>query len=278
MIVQPDILRHGKYRTLRAALGGPVALEVLLALWSHVQTSSSRNPDLILDDAEELALICGYRGNARRLKEALMYVPTGYTNGFIVKSEVEGMLRVYAWSEINKELLTRRENGKRGGRPTHNRTETGRLSGRLSGAEPTGHPSRVEESRVDINPPTPQGGSEGDEAHRILVESPNLRGVSWEEDRRIRNDRSDIADWIPVAKWAADKAHDMSTIDHPVAWLRRRYGEWGRGSGTGSVNPGVPERSEASKNRVRKIEDIPDVLPPSILKRRVKEQSAGEGT
>jgi hypothetical protein len=81
-----------------------------------------------------------------------------------------------------------------------------------------------------------------------------------------------------VAKWAADKAHDMSTIDHPVAWLRRRYGEWGRGSGTGSVNPGVSERSEASKNRVRKIEDIPDVLPPSILKRRVKEQSAGEGT
>jgi len=269
VIVQPDILKHGKYRTLRASIGGPVALEVLLALWGHVQTSSSRKPDLILDDAEEIALICGYRGNAKRLKDALMYVPPGYTNGFLVQSEVPGMLQVYAWAEMNKELLTRRENGKRGGRPTHNRTETGRLSDRLSGAEPTGHPSRVEESRVDINPPTPQGESEGDEAHRILVESPNLRGVSWEEDRRIRCDRSDIRDWIPVARWAADKAHDMAAIDHPVAWLRRRYGDWGRQTGRGGAQEGVvPDMTEARNNRVRKIEDIPDVLPPSILKRR----------
>jgi hypothetical protein len=259
VIVQPDILKHGKYRTLRASLGGPVALEVLLALWSHVQTSSSRNPDLILDDAEEIALICGYRGNAKRLKDALMYVPTGYTHGFLVQSEVVGMVRVYAWTDINRELIKRRENGKLGGRPRGNRSETYRITGDITGAEPTGHPSRVEESRVDI-PPTPQGVGEGDEAHRILTGSGNLRGVTWEQDLRLRQCRADIRDWVTVAREVAAIAEDYTNgIDQPVVWLRKVFGNWGRNE---KLKNGAPEAgSDARKNVFRGYSDADEPKP-----------------
>jgi hypothetical protein len=220
---------------LREAIG-PCAAEVLIALWSHCQNASGENYDLVLDDANELAYICGVsKSRATRLKEALMAVPMGCNAGFLKKSEVAGMLRVHKWNEHNASLIQRRTAGKRGGRPPktgENRSETGQkpdgyapVNRTETGVKPDRN--RLEESRVDINPPTPLDTHRGDEAHGILERSVNLRGLSWERDLRIRQNRADITDWLQVYRVLADLADDYAGgLDQPAVWLRKMVVTW----------------------------------------------------
>jgi len=123
MIVKPTIIDNAKYRALRSALG-PTAMEVLIALWGHVENASGSNPDNILDDAEEIAHICRYRGNAKRLKDALLFKPDGCDSGVLCKTKTAGILNVHGWMDQNAAMVQRRNAGKKGGRPC-NRTETG---------------------------------------------------------------------------------------------------------------------------------------------------------
>lgn len=274
MIVKRDILDHDKYRALRFALGGPIALECLIALWRHAEMASGTHPDLILDDAEEVAFICRYRGNATRLKEALLSAPPGRENGFLVKSEVPGMLRIYGWAEQNQVLLSRRNNGKLGGRPRIKQAVTGRLSDGLGVGEPIGPEIRLDEIRVDSPLPPERGG--GDEAHRILISAVNLRGVTWEQDLTARKERSDVKDWIPVCKAAAEQSVLATVLNHPGFWVRKFYIGWGREQG--SFKHGVPEVVDsAKKNKFRGYSDEPEVKPKGWVSAAGKLNAAGRG-
>lgn len=102
----------------------------------------------------------------------------------------------------------------------------------------------------------------GDEAHVILVASPNLRGVTWERDLHIRQSRSDISDWVPVYRKLVERAEDyVNGLDEPVLWLRKQVEGWGYEKGrqhapTPSTVESAPKAWEP---------DAREVLPPGFV-------------
>lgn len=70
----------------------------------------------------------------------------------------------------------------------------------------------------------------GDEAHRILKACEALRGITWEQDRTVR--QSFMAtprplDWSAVARYAVSEAALLGEpIKHPAMWWRRRVEQY----------------------------------------------------
>lgn len=274
MIIKPGILDDTKYQMLRSALGGPVALEVLVSLWGRVEVASGDHADLILDDAETIACICKYKGSPRKLKEALMAVPFGHEAGFLEKSEVSGMLKVHGWAEKNAGLMQRRLVGKLGGRPPKpekNRNKTDRLSPGITGEEP--ERNRVELSRVDIKSPLPPLPNSGDEAHGILEQSEPFGEVTWEQDLTIRKCRSDVSDWSEVYRKALEIVGLKSTWPRdPALWLRRFVINWGMRKEDGAAEK--PETQTVAWTGPSDLEVLPPGFKPASKKKTENDGSS----
>jgi hypothetical protein len=77
-------------------------------------------------------------------------------------------------------------------------------------------------------PVVPQGeGSneeetEGDEAYRILVSVPELRGLTWLQDRTARQFAPGL-DWVKAAERIVKDAMLMTRIENPGAFVKAKY-------------------------------------------------------
>lgn len=128
MIVETDFLDHWKTQLLRDRLGGDIAVIAVLRLWTHCQLRKTHRFTLSPD---ALKAVCRWPGPAHVLLDALLEA------GFLDRGDAEGSYVVHDWDKTNVYLVQAWENGAKGGRPkasttsgkpTANRTETGRLS------------------------------------------------------------------------------------------------------------------------------------------------------
>jgi len=175
MLVDPAFFTHWKTQMVADAIGGDFALEracfAIQRLWGHCQTRKAWTFQI---PTKGLALLCGFSGDAQVLEDALIEA------GWITRDGEA--ITVVGWEEHNKALVTRWENGRKGGRskePAKNREGT-ELEPGGTGNEPamnrqrTGKQAigqdrkRVERNAAHCSPPKPpQGGGSAPDAAAI---------------------------------------------------------------------------------------------------------------
>ncbi len=102
--------------------------------------------------------LCRYAGDADFLASALIEA------GFVARGDAQELI-VCGWAEHNAQLVAAWDNGKKGGRPKKNPTETQRLPNgnpTQTGSKPIREDKRREDKRrEDIPPKSPKGDGEG---------------------------------------------------------------------------------------------------------------------
>jgi hypothetical protein len=112
-IVTPGFFEHWKTRTLINLLGNDsLAPTYVIRLW--LQCHSSRTSFFADLSVETVKSICWYAGEAKKLNDALIESRFIRRDGDAVE--------VLGWAEHNASLITRWENGAKGGRPRNNRS------------------------------------------------------------------------------------------------------------------------------------------------------------
>lgn len=149
VIVEVDFLKHWKTQMLIGELDDKCAPLYLLALWTHCQI---RKSDVIPGNPSAIKAICGYDGDAERLKASLLACQ------FL--DETENGLVVHGWSECNAKLIANWENGKKGGR-------------QKTQPEPTGNPNR------DWDNPTVTDRGDREEKIDKKKAAPSERGMKF---------------------------------------------------------------------------------------------------
>jgi len=70
---------------------------------------------------------------------------------------------------------------------------------------------------------------EGDEAHKVLKERPELRNLRYEQDLAARKDWACFEpkpDWVEIAHWVSVKAVLAGHVNEPGSWLLAQYRKW----------------------------------------------------
>lgn len=124
MIVQPDFLDHWKTRLLVTITGEPTAPQMVIRLWSHCQQRRTSRFANLSDCA--LAAICQTTLKPDAWQDALIEA------GFVKKKG--DLVIVHDWDVVNASLIANWKNGKKGGRPTHQKPMD---NPRVSQREPT---------------------------------------------------------------------------------------------------------------------------------------------
>lgn len=262
MIVGTDFLGHFKTKMLRVMLDEKAPLYVL-SLWAYCQ---NQHTDEVPADAVELAAICDYVGDPLILKDALLrarFLENGVGEG---RLRVHGWMEKNAQliQKWNAGKTGKRPSSDRvatdrrpasptpleaiasktpplNERPIGDRVATDRrpigdqtpdkirldknsLCVSLSLEEGKNNKSQITDDRLQV---IDQVGNP-DEAHRILVSTPELRGLTWEQDLTARRFVKPM-DWVDIAPRIVGKAVLMGFIDHPGSWLEAQYRKFEKG-------------------------------------------------
>lgn len=113
MIVDPDFFDHWRTGMVADILQDPCAPIYIMRLWAHCQ---DRKSDTFIMPTRGLKAQCRFPGDAQLFEAALIEA------GFIAR--IDNSIHVNGWAEKNAKLLASSENGKAGGRPRKNQTET----------------------------------------------------------------------------------------------------------------------------------------------------------
>ncbi len=257
------------------------AVGVLESLW-HWAAKYAPRGDIGRYSNAMIASGIHWHGNADRLVECLLSSQGDSKYGWVEQHPVCRII-IHDWSDhadesVHKALAKKgvtfadgRKPFSRNSRPDRDDIATEEGTGRDLGETQSRPPSLAKPSLAKASL---SGG--GDEAHRILISAVNLRGVTWEQDLTARKERSDVKDWIPVCKAAAEQSVLATVLNHPGFWVRKFYIGWGREQG--SFKHGVPDGGDfAKKNKFRGYSDEPEVKPKGWVSAAGKLNAAGRG-
>jgi hypothetical protein len=185
VIVQPDFLTHWKTRKLVNRLKQQQAPLYVIRLWALCQTARR---DTVPADAETIAAICEYSGDAEKLYSALLDCRW-------IDPAKDGEHKVHSWAEINARLLHNWAAGVHGGRPKGTKKETQ--------GKPKGSP--IETDRVDREEKiekTEKKEGEGEPTH-----APTTRDVSEYINQHLK----DYMEWCH--QFGLDHKADRAAVE-----------------------------------------------------------------
>ena len=161
MIVDPDFFDHWRTGMVADLLQDPCAPIYIMRLWAHCQ---ERKSDTFVMPTRGLKAQCRFHGDAHQFESALIEA------GFIIRENES--IHVCGWAEKNIKLLTSSENGKAGGRPKKNQTE--------SCKKPNENLTETKQEPNDNQNTENQNLSESDKSRvdKIRITSPNGDGGS----------------------------------------------------------------------------------------------------